>query len=65
MKVLRICGWLLLASSLSHCLTGVFSGEFQYPSMRAVWLTVMSAGCLLISITIFIVLAAVRRAGSK
>lgn len=65
MKAWRIVGWLLLASSVSHCLTGIFSGEFQYPSMRAFWLIVMSAGCLFLSLAIFAVLAIVKRTGEK
>ena len=65
MKALKIGGWLLLMASVSHCLTGIFSGEFCYPSMKAFWLTVMSAVCLLLSITIFIVLAAVKQVRGK
>ena len=65
MKALKISGWLLLAASASHCLTGVISGEFQYPSVRAFWLTVMSAACLLLSLVIFIVLAVVKRTGRR
>ena len=65
MKAMKIGAWLLLAASVSHCLTGVFSGEFQYPSMRAFWLAVMSAACLIFSITLFVVLAVVRRTRGK
>ena len=63
MKALKIGGWLLLACSVSHCLTGIVSGEFRYPSMRAFWLTVVSAVCLLLSILMFIVLAVKKKKG--
>ena len=65
MKVLKIGGWFFLVCSVSHCLTGVVSGEFHYPSMRAFWLIVMSAGCLFLSLAIFAVLAIVKRTGEK
>lgn len=63
MKVLNIGGWFFLVCSVSHCLTGVVSGEFRYPSMRAFWLTVVSAVCLLLSILMFIVLAVKKTKG--
>lgn len=65
MKVLKIGAWLLLAVSLSHFLTGIISGEYNYPSMKAFWLTVVPVVCLLLSIAIFIVLATVKRARGK
>ena len=63
MKVMKGCAWLLLAVSLSHFLAGIISGEFHYPSMRAFWLTVVSAVCLLLSILMFIVLAVKKTRG--
>ena len=65
MKALKIGGWLLLMASVSHCLTGIFSGEFCYPSMKAFWLTVVPVVCLLLSVTIFAVLAVVNRTRRK
>ena len=61
MKALNIGGWLLLAASASHCLTGVISGEFSYPSMRTFWLIVMSAVCLFLSLAMFTALAIIKR----
>ena len=65
MKALKICGWLFLAVSAIHCLAGIFSGEFRYPSMRTLWLTAISAVSLILSIVSFIIPAAARRAGGK
>ena len=65
MKVLKIGAWLLLAVSLSHCLTGIISGEYNYPSMKAFWLTVVPVVCLLLSVTIFAILAVVNRTRRK
>ena len=65
MKALNICGWILLAISVSHCLAGIFGGEFFYPSMRAVWLTVLSAGSLVLSAACFLALALAKRTAGK
>ena len=65
MKALKICGWLFLAVSAIHCLAGIFSGEFRYPSMRTLWLTAISAVSLILSIVSFITPAAAKRAGGK
>ena len=65
MKAMKACAWLLLAVSLSHFLMGIISGEYNYPSMKAFWLTVVPVVCLLLSIAIFIVLATVKRARGK
>ena len=65
MKMLKICGWLLLAVSATHCLAGIVSGEFQYPSMRAIWLAVLSAGGLVVSAACFLALALAKRAKGK
>ena len=60
MKALKICGWLFLAVSAIHCLAGIFSGEFRYPSMRAVWLTAISAVSQILSVVSFIIPAAAK-----
>ena len=65
MKALKTGGWLLLAVSVIHCLAGVFSGEFNYPSMKALWLTAITAVCLFLSVTCFAALALVKRAKGK
>ena len=65
MKMLKICGWILLAISVTHGLVGLISGEFQYPSMRANWLTVLSAGGLVLSAACFLALAPAKRAKRK
>ena len=65
MKMLKICGWLFLAISVSHGLAGLISGEFQYPSMRANWLTVLSAGGLVLSAACFLTLVLAKRAAQK
>ena len=65
MKGLKIGGWLLLAVSVIHCLVGVFSGEFNYPSMKALWLTAITAVCLFLSVTCFVVFAVVKRAKGR
>lgn len=65
MKALKACGWFLLVASVCHYLTGIVSGEFHYPSMKAFWLTVMSAACLFFSLAIFIVIAVVKHTRGK
>ena len=65
MKAMKACAWLLLAVSLSHFLMGIISGEYNYPSMKAFWLTVVPVVCLLLSIALFVILAAVKRARRK
>lgn len=65
MKAMKACAWLLLAVSLSHFLMGIISGEYNYPSMKAFWLTVVPVVCLLLSVTIFAVLAVVNRTRRK
>lgn len=65
MKALKACGWFLLVASVCHYLTGIFSGELYYPSMRAFWLTTVSAVCLVSSITMFVILAVKKHTRGK
>ena len=65
MKAIKACAWLLLAVSLSHFLAGIISGEYNYPSMKAFWLTVVPVVCLLLSVTLFAILAAAKRTKRK
>ena len=65
MKALKVCGWIFLVISVSHCLAGIVSGEFQYPSMKAFWLTVISAGGLVLSLGCFLALALAKRTAGK
>jgi len=70
MKVLKISAWSLFSISVVLYLMGIFSGEFfknawgllyYGTSMRAFWLTVLSAICLLLSVILMIVFLATKK----
>jgi len=70
MKVLKISGWILFAISVILYLTGIFSGEFFInawgllyygTSMKAFWLTVLSASCLLLAIILMLVVLTIKK----
>ena len=70
MKALNVSGWILFAASVILYLRGIFSGEFFInawgplyygTSMRAFWLTVLSAVCLLLSAILMLVVLAIKK----
>ena len=70
MKVLKISAWSLFSISVVLYLMGIFSGEFFInawgplyygTSMKAFWLTVLSAICLILSVILMIVFLATKK----
>ena len=69
MKALNIWGWVLFAASVILYLTGLFGGEFSKSiggllyygtSAEALLLSVFSAVCLLLAVTVLLVVRAQR-----
>ena len=63
MKAVKICGWIFFAIAVIHYLIGIFSGEFTRSilgipffgtSMKSIWLTCISASCLILSAVLLV-----------
>lgn len=70
MKALKVSGWILFASSIILYLNGIFTGEFFInawgplyygTSMKAFWLTALSAVCLLLSVILMLIIPAIKK----
>ena len=63
MKAVKICGWIFFAIAVIHYLIGIFGGEFTQSifgvpfygtSMKSIWLTCISAICLILSAVLLV-----------
>lgn len=66
MKALKIWGWLLFASAVGLHLVGLFGGEYNRyglygTSTTAMILTIFSAVCLLLAITVLVIVQAIKQ----
>ena len=66
MKALKIWGWILFASAVVLHLVGLFSGEYNRygwygTSTTAMMLTIFSVVSLLLAITVFVIVQAIKQ----
>ena len=63
MKAVKIFGWILFVIAVIHYLIGIFGGEFTQSifgvpffgtSMKSIWLTCISAICLILSVVLLL-----------